>query len=231
MNPPAAYILYPGVQALELSQCVLAALWHSRALTLNEIAARLDGVGRKVSASVLSCALVDLRDKLALDPWFPFVLVEAGTQWTLGPKHPALETLAGDGKIHPAQPLSADELMVLSIIVFNGPDGTSRTAIQRGAGIDPAAAIDHLRDEGLIYAIPGETFDYWRPSPEILRRFGLKRFSDLPGYQDFHAYLGGKSSRLDAEKTAEKELRRAAKKENRAKTRVLAASQREVGAD
>ena len=79
--------------------------------------------------------------------------------------------------------------------------------------MDPTAAISHLQDEGLVYAIPGETFEYWRPSPEILRRFGLKRFADLPGYREFRAYLSGNSSLAEAEKAVATQMRRAARKQ------------------
>ncbi len=57
--------------------------------------------------------------------------------------------------------------------------------------------------------VPGEAFDHWRPSPTILRKLGLKRFSDLPGYRDFRAFLQGEGSYADAEKAAVRELRRA----------------------
>ena len=132
LDSAASDIQYFVVEKLELSQCVLAAPWHRRPLNLSELRVRLDGVGRKVSADVLSLTLVDLRDKLAADPWFPFALTEVGTQWALGPKHLALEALAGDGRIHPAQPLSDEELMVLSVVVFNGPMVSHALPFNRG---------------------------------------------------------------------------------------------------
>lgn len=175
-----------------------------------ELRTKLDGVGRKVSPSVLTLGLVDLQDKLAGDPWFPFSLMETGTQWTLVPKHEALEVLAGDGKIHPRTPLNEAELTVLSIVAFS--NGISKKAIQQYIGHDPSAALERLRTENLIYAIPGAAFDYWRPSREILRRFGLRRFSEIPGYKDFHAYLHGRKSLDDAQRCVEKELRKSKRK-------------------
>ncbi len=70
----------PGVETLGLGQCVLAALWQTRSAILAELVSRLEDAGGKISANVLSLALVDLQTRIDADASPPFALVETGTR-------------------------------------------------------------------------------------------------------------------------------------------------------
>jgi len=208
---PDDEISYPGVEALELTTCLFAELLgrEGRVATVAHLRQRLEGVGRKVTASVVTLALMDLQLRLNADPVFPFTLQENGTQWRFVPRHAALEVLAGSGKIKTQAPLKPRELEVLTVVIHS--QGITASGIERIMGFDPVKAIEVLHAEGLIYAVPGKFYRYWRPCTEILRRWNYRRWTDVPGFAENHAYLHGKGSKEEALGKGEKEIKKAVK--------------------
>lgn len=177
---------------LDLDLLLLASLCAVREQSAGELASELERNGKKIPRDVISLALADLQRRLASNPTiYPFLLEEDGPRWILKGRSQIADGLLSRGKVLVREPLSERDLQVLAVITFQAT-GVSSSRINECIGLDPSKSLEKLRRQELIYPIPKHGWTHWCPSPNLLQRFGFKKFEDIPNFQEYREFVEGK---------------------------------------
>jgi len=189
-----------GAQALttDLKPALLACLTgrESRRWTVMELYQRLNDLGIRCSKPAVLGALGELELEISLSPWFPWILAEHGTEWTLAPKNDLLEVLSGIRRLPGA---SADSLtdehkaVLLVVIGHRRKGGVSKTRIGEILSLDAAPYLEELRRSELVYTAPGKELNWWRPTPEALLALGLRSGSEIPALKELERWFESQS--------------------------------------
>ena len=199
-----------GAQALntDLKPALLACLTgrDSRRWTTGELFERLNNLGLRCSKPAVVAALGELELEMALCPFLPWTLVEAGTEWSLAPKSELLELLSGVRKLPgiSADTLSDEAKAVLLVVIgYRHQGGVSKTRIGDILKLDPSPLLDLLWKRELVYSAPGKELSWWRPTPQALLALGLRSYSDIPELKALERYFDSqKSFQNEAEEEA-----------------------------
>lgn len=181
-----------GAPEIPLPGMVMAVLWHRREpVELEFILSEILRAGRKVSAAKLAACLVELTAKVEKDPIYPVRLVQAGSTWRLVGKAYAADILKSGFKLPNLDEVSLDVLTCILYWPHEKPP--TRSQLQYILNLSDRAAekaLDYLGSLEYVYGTQiYDSYTRYRPTREVLDRFGAKSLSDLPRYAQLTSEL------------------------------------------
>jgi len=185
--------------SVNLKAAVVACLTgrESRRWKLAELLERLNNLGVLCSQPTLIAALTELELEFSLCAWFPWRLLERGTEWSLTHKTELLElfsqvrTLPSQG----AEKLSdMHKAVLLVVIAHRRKGGVSKTRIGEILRLDASPYLDELCEMELVYVAPRNEINWWRPTPAALVVLGLRSHTDIPELKELEQWFDAQKS-------------------------------------
>ena len=219
LNPPTD-------QDGPLKPLLVALLFAKRDISIDNAWTAVKATGRKVSREALVLALEELDDFVADWENFPFTIRQVDTTFSLFPKSPDVAAIAGLVHKYSALTKTETELLILAILTrerggFSHSSLSGRfDLIEAHEDLTPNRAattslqsLQILKDFNLVYTQKRGNGTYYIATRFGLAHFGLRKWSDFPGYEEFSSSFVESGGSLVASPSADLKVQEIIEKE------------------